>query len=217
MNTVILSDLADFLASLDAGSVDALITSPPFVGLPGRADTMHLSTQILNAADRILKPAGTITLIVGAAPGNPLLPYHVASDVSLFPALTLHSQYVWDRTGTLERAVGQQNITHDTLLHITRSNIVDAPPIAPTSVIRTSIPGFNYGIGVTTPPDLAAYLVDTLSRVGDLIVDPLAGLGEIGVQARAQGRRFKGCDTNPACVEIANARLAEHNPVLAAV
>jgi len=217
MNDVVQYDLSLFLGSFEPESIDAIITSPPFTGLPNRGNTLGITAKIFDAASQALTPEGTITLIVGAAPGNLLLPYHVASDISLFPELYLHSLYTWDRAGTLERDIGSQVVTNDVILHIARRGNTTATSIAPQSVIRTALPGFDYGFGVTTPHDIAAYLVAQVSEPGDLIVDPLAGLGEIGVQALRLDRRFSGCDLNYACVEIANARLLEHRPASAVV
>lgn len=53
------------------------------------------------------------------------------------------------------------------------------------------------------PLALMERLVMTHSDPGDLVVDPFAGLGTTGVAALSSGRRFLGCDTDPAAVTIA--------------
>ncbi len=186
------------------------------MGLPGREDTHEIVADLIGEAAFALAPRGTLTMIVGSAPGNPLLPYEVAALIEKMSSLQLrlHSLYIWDRNGTLARDIGDQTITHDVILHACRSEAVGIDPLSPQSIIKTTQHGFNYGWSVTTPPDLAAFLVAATSNAGDLIVDPLCGLGEIGVQALVQGRRFEGCDRRPECVAIANARLAEHLPLV---
>ncbi len=208
------SDMGEFLRSFDQWSVDRIITSPPYSGLPGRDSTHELVAQLLDEARRILMPNGTITLIVGSGPdGNLLTPYEVGSGVGIYSdgEFELHSLYVWDRARTLDRDIGNQRVQHDVILHIVRTG-QQPPPLGP-SILRTHEPGFNYGMGVTTPPDLAALLIHEATCMGDLIIDPMCGLAEIGVQALHQHRRFAGCDLNAACVTIANERLAEHAPV----
>lgn len=202
-------DCATLLANTDAGSVDAIITSPPYSGLPGRADTIYLISELLQGAAAALAPDGSITLIVGSAPGNLRLPFHVAEHVenSLWP-FKLHSLYVWDRLERLNRRVGVQSIQHDYIIHAVREGREEsAPPLSNVSIIKTRDPGFNYGTGVTTPPDLAGLLIRATTTTGDLIADPFCGLCEIGVQAVMSGRRFIGGDIDKSCMTIAARRL----------
>ena len=62
-----------------------------------------------------------------------------------------------------------------------------------------------------SPLSEAEYFVRKLSRPGDLIGDPCLGSGTVptAVTKVGQGRRFDGCDVNPACVRIASRRVAE--------
>ena len=68
-----------------------------------------------------------------------------------------------------------------------------------------------------SPLSEAEQFVRTLSRPGDLIVDPCLGSGTVAtaVTKIGQGRRFVGCDVNPACVRIASRRVAESVPITA--
>lgn len=205
----------ELLAALEQGSVEAIVTSPPYSGLPGRGNTMELVEEMLDWAVPVLHPEyGTVTLIVGSAPGHPLLPFQIATSIEAWTdgALVVDSTYVWDRTGTLDRKVGAQNITHDHIIHCCRAESANVQAIAPSSVVRSRAQGFNYGLGVTTPPDLAAIIVAQSSEHGDLVVDPFAGLGEIGVQAVHQGRRFLGSDLSPAAALIACQRIEGTEP-----
>jgi len=47
------------------------------------------------------------------------------------------------------------------------------------------------------------------SRPGDLILDPFAGSGTVGVVAQKLGRQFIGIELNPEYVKLAEARLME--------
>ena len=208
-NQIQATDALGLISSFEIGEIDAIITSPPYVGLPGRDETIPLIEEMLAAATSALNPStGVITMIVGSTEADPLLPFHVAKHIEYATdnELALRTMYIWDRSTTLQRNVAGQMITHDYIIQAARSDAV-IEPLSDSSIIRTSQPGFNYGMGVTTPPDLAALLVSKVSARGDLIIDPFAGLGEIGVQAIHQGRRFQGSDINDACVEIGNLRL----------
>jgi len=46
------------------------------------------------------------------------------------------------------------------------------------------------------------------SRPGDLILDPFAGSGTVGVVALRHGRRFVGLELNPVYAEMARRRIA---------
>lgn len=58
----------------------------------------------------------------------------------------------------------------------------------------------------------AEWLVERLSRPGDLVVDGLCGSGTVAVACRRLGRRFVGGDVDPVAVATARKRLAEVNP-----
>ena len=47
------------------------------------------------------------------------------------------------------------------------------------------------------------------SKVNDLILDPFAGSGTVGVVAKKYGRKFIGIELNPSYAKIANDRLNE--------
>lgn len=53
------------------------------------------------------------------------------------------------------------------------------------------------------PSESIAYLIETLSQPGDLILDPFMGSGVTGIEASRLRRRFLGIDLNPAAVELA--------------
>jgi DNA modification methylase len=52
-------------------------------------------------------------------------------------------------------------------------------------------------------------LVRQSSSPGELVVDPFLGSGTTGVSAVSAGRRFGGCDLDPATLAIARTRLVE--------
>lgn len=53
------------------------------------------------------------------------------------------------------------------------------------------------------PVALMERLVSTHSLVGDLVIDPFAGLGPTGVASLKLGRKFIGCDLDQSAVDIA--------------
>jgi DNA modification methylase len=57
--------------------------------------------------------------------------------------------------------------------------------------------------------DVITRLLRVHSDPGNLVVDPFAGVGTVGVAAQALGRRYIGCESHPEYVRIANRRLAQ--------
>jgi hypothetical protein len=56
-------------------------------------------------------------------------------------------------------------------------------------------------------PHIPSILIETLSSVGDLVLDPFSGAGCTPIEASRLNRRFIGVDRNPYAVKIAQAKL----------
>tara|TARA_R110002020_G_scaffold469484_1_gene694543 strand:- start:1937 stop:2800 length:864 start_codon:yes stop_codon:yes gene_type:complete len=63
------------------------------------------------------------------------------------------------------------------------------------------------------PPDLVDPCVRAGSRIGDLILDPFAGAGTVGMVARRLQRRFVGIELNPDYAAIARSRIEDDAPL----
>lgn len=59
------------------------------------------------------------------------------------------------------------------------------------------------------PWQLAAHFIALHTRPGDLVVDPFAGHGWVGVAAIKMGRRFFGVELDPAFAEAARRKIEE--------
>ena len=66
----------------------------------------------------------------------------------------------------------------------------------------------------TMPPALVDPCVRAGSRVGDLVLDPFAGAGTVGVVARRLQRRFVGIELNPDYAAMARERIEDDAPLL---
>jgi DNA modification methylase len=67
----------------------------------------------------------------------------------------------------------------------------------------------------TFPEDLVEPCILAGSRRGDLILDPFAGSGTVGLVADRLGRDFVGVELNPAYAALAERRLREDSPLFA--
>jgi site-specific DNA-methyltransferase (adenine-specific) len=201
-----------------AGSVDAIITDPPypakFLDLFGRTpprvdpDTMisHYSEfespGLAEIAARILKPGGVCAVMVGQS----YLPEIIAR---LSDSLTYHwtisyltpggqAVQLWDRkVNTFWKPVlifTKGAYAGDWFGDVTRSDVND-----------NDKQHHYWGQSESGMADL----IDRLTKPGQLICDPFLGGGTTAVVAHALGRRFVGCDIDETCVETTAARFAD--------
>ena len=54
---------------------------------------------------------------------------------------------------------------------------------------------------------LPKFFIDRFSKKDDLIYDPFAGRGTVGLKAREMNRRFIGGDLNPYAVVLARSKM----------
>ena len=84
-------------------------------------------------------------------------------------------------------------------------------PIANTNSASS---GGAEGHGAATPYALCAWWARYLTKPGDLILDPFAGSGTVGLAALRLGRRFAGCELSPEYTALARRRLEDDAPLL---
>ena len=108
------------MASLPEGSVDLIVTSPPYnLGIryskysdrQGREAYLDWCQEWATAARRVLKPEGSVFLNVGAAPSNPLLPHQLV--LRLQEIFVLQNTIHWIKAIT----ISDQNGTPDSRGH----------------------------------------------------------------------------------------------------
>jgi site-specific DNA-methyltransferase (adenine-specific) len=69
-------------------------------------------------------------------------------------------------------------------------------------------PRVRGGYPAEKPVFVSEVLIRQSSAPGELVIDPFAGSGSVGVAALRQGRRFSGCDISPEALRVAGQRLA---------
>jgi site-specific DNA-methyltransferase (adenine-specific) len=107
-----LGDCVDILDRLDAGSIDAIVTSPPYnLGIAYRSydDTMPRNDYLawtgewVRRAARALAPEGSLFLNVGAKPTDPWTALDVAQAAR--PHLQLQNTIHWIKSIAIEKAL----------------------------------------------------------------------------------------------------------------
>ena len=105
-----LADCVEVLKHLPAGSVDVIVTSPPYnLGIQynryqdtlSRDDYLEWTHQWVGAAARVLRPDGSLFLNVGAKPSDPWTALDVAQAVR--PHLRLQNVVHWIKSIAIDR------------------------------------------------------------------------------------------------------------------
>lgn len=176
-------DFVEALADLEDGSVDLILTDPPYgdEALPSYA-------RLAEFAAAKLKPGGSLVCYTGQS----ILP-------GVLDTMGKWLRYWW--TLSLEHQSGGQQLPGKWVF-------VEWKPIV--WFVRDFREGRSYVADRVrgTKPDKDAhewaqgveevvYLIESLSDIGDLVVDPFAGSGSFGRAALSIGRRFVGADLDP--------------------
>ncbi len=220
-------DWKKFMKGLDKGTVDLVLTEPPYAisrdngfsnvknGVDRFAvsmdfgkwdnDTINLA-KFCSECHRVLKTSGTVIIWYDLWKITDL--ENAMRDAG-FKMIRL---IIWQKTNPVP-------------LNQSATYLSNSREIAVTGV-KGGKPTFNgkYDNGVYEHPiprhggqkihptqkpiDLFSELVVKHSNKGDMVIDPFLGSGTTGVAAVANGRNFEGCDIDPDYVKAARMRIA---------
>jgi DNA modification methylase len=193
---LIQGDCLEVLPQLGTGSVDAVVTDPPYnVGLAyasyddDRADYRAFSLRWLKAARRVCR--GPIAVSVGQA------------NLSLWAAAAPPDWWLaWWKPAAMGRCVVGFNNWEPIALY-------GKPRRAACDVIRATIkpdPSLR-GHPCPKPLEWATKQVEMLTDPGDTVLDPFAGSGTVAVACALTGRKFIGVEIDPGYVAMARRRV----------
>ena len=213
-NTIIRGDCLTILRTLPDNSVDTIITDPPF-GIDyqsSRTDKTKRKPKIANDkspfiwwmydAFRVLKdPAPLICFTRFDTEED----FRWAMGIAGFRP---RAQVIWDkRTHGMGDLKGNFAPQHENIIFATKGKYA-FPYGRPKSILshcRVS-PGKLLHPN-EKPESLLADLVNSLTRPGELILDPFIGSGVTAIVARQLGRDYLGIELNPEYIEIAKRRI----------
>jgi site-specific DNA-methyltransferase (adenine-specific) len=180
------------------GKVALIVTDPPWMD-----DHAELREPLARLCARLLGPGGACLVYCGQ--WN--LPAFVEV-VGKYLNWTWEIACVNENNGGAMRVHGKVHTAWRPVLVYSKGDFKN--PVVVYDVVRTEVREKDLHPW-QSPLSEAEYFVRTLSRPGDLIVDPCLGSGTVAtaVTRIGQGRRFVGCDVDPRCVRIATRRVAE--------
>lgn len=193
-------DLRDCLADIPDGSVDAIITDPPYP-----KEYWDLCGDLGELARRVLTPDGVLAVMTGTR-------LEMVDTVDM-----LIGRHMRRRHRGVYLTPGQR--WRDNLERVAtgwKPILIYAHPDA------TDLPWLNDDVFTSTGTNEAdqrfhhwgqneqgfAQLIERLTDPGHLVVDPFLGGGTTAVVCRGLGRRFIGCDVDAAAVSTSRERVA---------
>lgn len=224
-------DCLEILRTVPAGSVDAVVTDPPYsTGTikeagAGIRKAMTRSIQDIEwfATDslstngfwwlahacavqwkRVLKPGGHVLSFIDWRQMPQLAGAIESADLKPVNLL------IWDKTyfgmGRFFR------LQYEMILHYTRGVGADALRHDVSNVLR--FPPVRNGEHYTQKPvELVAELISVIVPLGGLVLDPFMGSGTTGLAAIQLGRRFVGIEIDPHYFEVAHKRILDATPL----
>jgi 16S rRNA G966 N2-methylase RsmD len=188
----------DRLAELPDGSVDLIVTDPPYP-----AEFMHLWPILSEYAARVLKPQGILVALTGAI----MLPEVIAS---LGQRLSWGWMYIQPLPGANSRIMARHVLqSYKPWLAFSNgpwpSGGVDWHPDTLDASSRAK-DRYRW----EQDPDPAKMLVDALSPKGGTVLDPYTGTGSYGIAALSLGRKFIGVEHDAQRFSGAVERLKAH-------
>jgi ParB-like chromosome segregation protein Spo0J len=195
-----LGDLREVWADVADGSVDAIVTDPPYneAGVPLYRDLAELAL-------RVLKPGRLAAVYCG----------HLQLDEEMTLLAEGGLTYVWHGVNILGGLHSQIrtrmiNGNHRSVL------LFSAGTFTPRRWIHDTFFAEGRGGPESRPlhpwqqaVEPVRHWVRMTSEPGETVFDPFIGSGTTAVAALGEGRRFMGGDLDPACIETTRQRIEE--------
>jgi site-specific DNA-methyltransferase (adenine-specific) len=200
---------------MEAGSVDAIITDPPYginyVSQTGAKIKNDKSPFIwfLYDAFRVLKSGesgrGSLVCFTRWDVQQTFI------DAMKLAGFNVRSEVIWDKVvHGMGDCKTQFAPTHENIIFAIKGKY-SFPGHRPKDIVTFSrITGNQQMVHPTEKPvGLLANLITSVTKPGDLILDPFAGSGSTLVAAKKTGRRFIGVELDDDYYQIAQRRIEE--------
>jgi DNA modification methylase len=211
-----LGDCLEILPTLEAGSVDAVITDPPYgVNFQScRAAKERRKPKIENDkrpfiwflyhAYRTTKDGGALLCFCDWKAQDV---FRIAIEAAGY---AVKSQVIWDRDwhgmGDLR---GQFAPQHDVIWFAVKGRF-KFPHGRPSSVLRARrLAAKDLAHPTEKPVELMSKLVHAVTRPGDTVLDPFMGAGSTGIACVLEGRGFVGIEKDPRYFEVSRRQIGE--------
>ena len=223
-------DAVDFLRSLEPGSVDLIITDPPYSSLEkhrNKGTTTRLKQSNASSNDWFpvvsneYFPAFFEVAYAALAKNAHLYLYcddetaYVVKPMGEVAGLKYHKRLVWDKMrigmGYHYRARCEYILFFEKgkrkLNNLGMPDVFDLKEDSEGYVLECA--RIARGYPTEKPVMVSERLILQSSSSGELVVDPFMGSGSVGVAALKHGRGFMGCDVSNVAMVLTEQRLSE--------
>ena len=191
---LLLGDCRTVLPTLDAASVQSCLTHPPYWQAHGETELGGESTRLayqrhvvdaLHGVRRVLRPDGDLWLLLDSR--------------AVIPALVADG---WRLTSTIPYGT-------EWLIHFGPT----APPCAPLPALPPDEVIMQFDHYTPWSAALVTRCLEASTQPGDLVLDPMMGIGTTGRVALRAGRRFVGIERSLMTYAAAVAYVRYHERI----
>lgn len=205
-NTIIEGDAAKVLADIPQGSLDLVITDPPYLvnyrDRDGRGlrndDNAGGIMPVFDPMARAMKQDSYAVCFSGWS----ALPQFTATWEAA--GLRIVSQIIWQKRYASRRSFTEYR--HESAFVLAKGR--PAKPANPLPSVMDWVYSGNRRHPTEKAVEILTPLIRCFSKPGDLVCDPFSGSGSTSVAAALIGRDYLGIELDPAHVQKAQARLA---------
>lgn len=213
-------DCLELISTIPDGSVDMVLTDPPYRVISGGNKSAQRPMGMLSANDGKIFKHNDIEF-------SDYLPeiyrvmavrshfYLMINFVNLESAMScvrkagfkIHNLLVWQKNNVTPNRWYMKNIEYVIFARKGKAKSI----LNPSSKTCHSFDNVSRGRVHPTqkPVELMQHYIENSSEVGDTILDPFMGSGSTGVAAKNLGRRFIGIELDEEYFEIAKGRINE--------
>lgn len=218
LNRIYAQDCIEGMAQLADGSVDLVVTDPPYLmnyrsnrrvksekfkHIANDVDSHGLISDYLAECHRVLKDDTAIYVFCSW--------HHIDFFKTEFERhFKLKNVIVWNKnnhgSGDLKGAYAPK---HEFILYGHKGRSLFREKRIPDVIDCAKIPSAKLTHPTEKPRDLLDIFIRNSSDIGDVVLDGFAGTGSLPIAAKAAGRNFIGFELDAGYVEIANKRIAD--------
>lgn len=211
-------DCLDILAAIDSECCDLLLTDPPY-GVGWKSNARKFAFDPIAGDDGTLDVVAALGDAIRCLRGRRHVYAFGRWDLSRLPLGGL-SELIWDKVGMSAGDVDAVwGVSHEYITFGVKANAAqrrNGKGNGPARMRRGSVLRYQRPSGVSVashptekPVALLRELIESSSRIGELVLDPFAGSGSTLVAARNESRKAIGIELEEKYCEVAAKRLQQ--------
>tara|TARA_R110001606_G_C15116508_1_gene621566 strand:+ start:34 stop:696 length:663 start_codon:yes stop_codon:yes gene_type:complete len=220
MNSLMQGDCLELMATIPDGSVDMVLTDPPYRVISGGNKSAQRPVGMLSANDgkifkhnniefsdylpeiyRVMAVRSHLYLMIN------LVNLESAMGCVREAGFKIHNLLVWQKNNVTPNRWYMKNVEYVIFARKGKARSI----FNPSSKTCHSFNNVNRGRVHPTqkPVELMQHYIENSSEVGDTILDPFMGSGSTGVAAKNLNRKFIGIELDEEYFEIAKDRISD--------